>query len=89
MFLKHWIEKSHRVIQINATVVYRCSKVINRLRENKSGLQTKTEYNTSTIREKQRNNRILKYNKSQTTMQHTYISTNYYKPCHTCRLSEC
>ena len=29
-------------------------KVINRLRENKSGLQTKTEVNTSTIREKER-----------------------------------
>ena len=30
-------------IQIKATVVYRCSKVIIRLTENKSGLQTKTE----------------------------------------------
>ena len=39
------------------TVVDRCSKVINRLRENKSGLHTKTEVNTSTIRENQRNNR--------------------------------
>lgn len=33
-----------------ATVVYRCSIIINRLSENKSGLQTKTEGNTSTIK---------------------------------------
>ena len=38
-------------------MVYRCSKVINRLRENKSMLQTKTEGNTSTISGKQRNSR--------------------------------
>ena len=42
-----------------ATVVYRCSKVITRLSENKSGLQTKTEGNTSTIRGKQRNKHKL------------------------------
>ena len=35
---------------MKASVTYRCSKVINRLLENKSGLQTKTEGNTSTIR---------------------------------------
>ena len=34
---------------IKETVVYRCSKIINQLRENKSRLQTKTEVNTSTI----------------------------------------
>ena len=45
----------------NATVVYHCSKVINRLKENKSGLQTKTEVTTSTIRGKQRNNRNTEY----------------------------
>ena len=33
-------------ILMKATVVYRCSKVLNRLRVNKSGLQTKTEVNT-------------------------------------------
>ena len=51
---------------IKATVVYRCSKVINRLRENKSGLQTKTEGNTSTIRGKQRNNRNTELQQKQT-----------------------
>ena len=35
---------------IKATVVYRCSLVITRLRENKSGLQTQIEGNSSTIR---------------------------------------
>ena len=44
---------------------------INRLRENKSGLQTETEGNTSTIRKKPRNIRTLKCNKKQTTMKHT------------------
>ena len=44
-----------------ATVEYRCSKVINRLRENKSGLQTKTQGNTSTLRGKQRNNRNTEF----------------------------
>ena len=39
----------HNHCNIKATVVYRCSKVINQLRENKSGLQTKTEGNTLTI----------------------------------------
>ena len=37
---------------IKATVVYRCSKVINRLRKSKSGLHTKTEGNRSDIRGK-------------------------------------
>ena len=39
-------------ISIKATVVYWCSKVINRLRENKSGLQTKSEGNTSSLKGK-------------------------------------
>ena len=39
---------------LKTTVLYRCSKVINRLKENISGLLTKTEVNTSTIRRKQR-----------------------------------
>ena len=42
--------------QIKATVVYSCLKVIKRLRENKTGLQTKTKGNTSTIRGRQRKN---------------------------------
>ena len=46
--------------------------VINRLRENKSWLQTKTEVNTSTIRGKQLNNRNFEVQqKTKTTMQHT------------------
>ena len=42
---KFYIGNNHAYIicQIKATVVYRCSKVTNRLREIKSGLQTKTE----------------------------------------------
>ena len=42
--------------KIKATVVYRCSKVINLWRENKFGLINKKEGNTSTstIRGKQR-----------------------------------
>ena len=36
--------------KIKATVVYRCSKFMNRLRKKKSGLQTKTEGNTSNTR---------------------------------------
>ena len=51
------------MLQINATVVYRCSKVINRLREKLSGLHTETEGNTSNVRGKQRNNRNTKVQK--------------------------
>ena len=40
----------------NSKVVYRCSKAKHQLRENKSGLQTNTEGNTSAIRGKQLNN---------------------------------
>lgn len=43
-------------IFIKENVVYRCSKVINILRKNKSVLQSKTEENTSNIRGKQRYN---------------------------------
>ena len=46
--------------KIKAMVVYRWSKVINRLRENESRLETISEGNTSTVRGKQRNNRTLK-----------------------------
>ena len=48
---------NYKYDKIRTTVVYRCSKVINRLRENKSALQTKTEGNTSTKTGKQQNNR--------------------------------
>ena len=44
------VDKSNRIYWIKETVVYRCSKVITRLRENKSGSQTLTERNTSTMR---------------------------------------
>ena len=53
---------------ITTTVVYRCSKVINRLGENKSWLQTKTKGNTSTIRGKHETTEALKYSKQQTKM---------------------
>ena len=52
--------------EIKATVVYRCSKVTNRSRENNYGLQTKTEGNTSIIRVKQRNNRNTDVQQKQT-----------------------
>ena len=39
------------MFEIKATVENRCLKVINRLRENKCGLKTKNEGNTSIIRE--------------------------------------
>ena len=68
-----------------AIVVYCCSKVTNRLRENKkSGLQTKTEGDTSNIKGKQQNNRNTKVQQqkknkkkttNQTTMQHTQKGT--------------
>ena len=46
------------ILQIKATRVYRCTKFINRLREKtKSGLQTKTEGNTSNIRGELRHNK--------------------------------
>ena len=48
--------KSTRGQKIKTTVVYRCPKVINRLRENQTGLQTKTKENTTTMRGTQRNN---------------------------------
>ena len=54
---------------IKATLIYRSSKVINRLRENKSGLQTKPEGNTSTIRGKQRNNRNTEVHKKKSKRQ--------------------
>ena len=41
------------VLWIKATLAYRCSKFINRLRESKSRFQTKTERNTSTLKGKQ------------------------------------
>ena len=69
----------HAIFYINngiqATVVYRCSKVIHRLRENKSGLQTKTEVNTSTLRGKERNRNTEVQQKTKTTMQHTQKRT--------------
>ena len=58
-----------------ATVVNRCSKIINRLRENKSSVQTKTEESTSTIRGKQRHNRNTEVQQQKTTMQHTQKQT--------------
>ena len=39
---------------------------MNRLGENKSGLQTKTEGNTQTIRGKQRNNKNIELQQKQT-----------------------
>ena len=49
----------------NLTVVYRCSKVMNRLRENKSVLQTKTEGTKLILRLKQRNNRSTEVQQQQ------------------------
>ena len=62
--------------RIRATVVYHCSKVINRLKENKSGLQTKTEGNTSTMRGKRQNNRNTKL-QQKTNDNATHTETNY------------
>ena len=56
---------------IKAAVVNSCSKVIDRFRENKSGLQTKTE---EPIKGKQRNNEDTKVQRKQMP---TYIETNY------------
>ena len=44
--LTHGKHINYNERKIKATVVNRCSKVINQLRDNKSGLQTKTEGNT-------------------------------------------
>ena len=46
------MQKESTRVLIKATVVKRCSNVIYRLRDNKSGLQTKTEVNASTIKRK-------------------------------------
>lgn len=54
---------------MKAAVENRCVKVLYRLRENMSGLQTKTTENTLSIREKQRNNRNAKMQQKQ--RQHT------------------
>ena len=51
IFMIHHLSMFRKYIK--TTVVYRCSKVINRLRENQSRLQTKTEGNKSTTRGKQ------------------------------------
>ena len=51
---------------IKATVGYRCIIVINPLRENKSGLQTKTEGKTSHVRGQQWNNRNTEVQQKQT-----------------------
>ena len=56
--------------QIKATVVYRSSMIINRLSE--TGVQTKTEGNTSTIRGKQRKNK-----QAELQQKLTYIGKNY------------
>ena len=58
-------------------IVYCCSKVINRLRENKSGLQTSTEDNTLIIKGKKnkQTTETLRCNKQQMTMQHTQKRT--------------
>ena len=78
-FLKRHLQESSLICReyvfIKATVVYRCSKVTNQSRDNKSGLQTKTEGNSSTIREKHLNNRNTEVNKKQSAMQHTQKQT--------------
>lgn len=45
------------LLLLNQTILHRCSKVVNQFRENKSGLQTITEGNSSIIRGKKQNNR--------------------------------
>ena len=62
---------------MKATVVYRCLKVINQLRENKSGLQTKTEVITSTVRGKQRKNRNTEVPTKNQNDNTTHTETNY------------
>ena len=54
--------------QIKAIVAYCYSEDINRLRERKSGAQTKTDNNK---RETNKTTETPKCNKKQTTMQHT------------------
>ena len=61
--LPSYCNRDTGIWQIKATEVNCCSKFINRLRKNKSGLQTKTEGNASNIRELRHNrNTTLKCN---------------------------
>ena len=60
--LRCWI-KEERIHKICLCIK---AKVINKLSENKSGLQTKSEGNTSTTRGNQRNNRNTEVQQNQT-----------------------
>ena len=64
-----------RLINEIKTTQYTAVQIINRMRENKTGLRTKTEGNTLTIyRGKPRNNRTLK---STWSCIHVHVTTSY------------